>query len=97
MWKAIHEKIPSRLHLVKRGIKIDSYCPRCNSFPEHSFHVLWQCAWAKETWSETALWPLLSRFLGTSYMDLWNWVVMFGQAKDCDTIGKWHGFLEYVA
>ncbi|XP_073142474.1 uncharacterized protein [Henckelia pumila] len=82
IWKAIHEICPSRFHLASRGIKLDTICPRCQSFPEHSFHVLWHCERAREVWFATSLWPLLSQFVGSCFMDLWSWVCSFGVRND---------------
>lgn len=30
--------------------------PRCNSFPEHNFHVFWHCCRVRELWYGTTLW-----------------------------------------
>ncbi|XP_075510983.1 uncharacterized protein LOC142546901 isoform X2 [Primulina tabacum] len=70
IWKAIHAVLPSNLHLVARGISIDTSRPRCHYFPEHSFHALWNFSGAKYVWSESAMWLILARFKGRSFMDL---------------------------
>ncbi|XP_050222174.1 uncharacterized protein LOC126672268 [Mercurialis annua] len=40
-----------KCNLINRGMKIDHYCPRCNSEPETVLHVFWSCDYAQQIWS----------------------------------------------
>ncbi|XP_073120376.1 uncharacterized protein [Henckelia pumila] len=89
--KDIHAILPTRFHLAARGIKVDNICPLCNVFPEHSFHALWICIDVQKVWENSALWPILSRFKGQSFLDLWHWVLLSGNEEDlgCFAIVSW--------
>ncbi|XP_073288522.1 uncharacterized protein [Primulina huaijiensis] len=86
IWKAIHAVLPSNLHLAARSISIDTSCPRCHYFPEHSFHALWNFSGAKYVWLESAMWLILARFKGRSFMDLWSWITLNGTRDDLGSV-----------
>ena len=52
-----HNVFPSSENLVKR--KIDSNCQLCGCSFETSFHVLFQCSFARETWKKLGFWEYI--------------------------------------
>ena len=52
LWKAMRNRLPTRTFLAHGRQHVDSHCPRCNS-PEMTLHILWDCPWAREVWSQS--------------------------------------------
>ena len=52
LWKATRNRLPTKTFLSFGRQHVDSQCPRCNS-PEMTLHILRDCPWAKEVWSQS--------------------------------------------
>jgi hypothetical protein len=50
MWRACLDIIPTRTKLFDKGILHSFSCQWCETEPETSSHVLWQCAFAQKVW-----------------------------------------------
>ncbi|XP_059446670.1 uncharacterized protein LOC132178237 [Corylus avellana] len=51
LWRACHESLPTKANLCNRKVTRDPICPVCEREAETTFHVLWQCPAAQDTWS----------------------------------------------
>ena len=51
LWKALRNYLPTKTFLAHRGQHMDSLCPRCQS-PETILHILRDCPWVREIWSQ---------------------------------------------
>ena len=52
LWKAFRNRLLTKTFLAHRRQHMDSLCPRCQS-PETTLHILRDCPWAREIWSQT--------------------------------------------
>lgn len=50
IWQCLHEMLPSRVLLNKRGTSLPQECPLCLSFPETTEHLLGHCSVSKRWW-----------------------------------------------
>jgi hypothetical protein len=50
MWRACLDILPTRTKLFDKGILHSFSCQWCETDPETSSHVLWQCAFAQKVW-----------------------------------------------
>jgi hypothetical protein len=41
LWKALHNLLPTRVNLAKKGVTTDKLCPICAMEEETVLHVLW--------------------------------------------------------
>ena len=51
LWKALRNCLPTKTFLAHRCQHMDSLCLRCQS-PETTLHILRDCPWAREIWSQ---------------------------------------------
>ena len=51
LWKAFRDRLPTKSFLTHRRQHMDSLCPRCQSH-ETTLHILRDCPWAREIWSQ---------------------------------------------
>jgi len=49
-WRAIHDSLPTRVNLYKRGMEVDVYCPCCGNEYETVMHLFLDCDVAREFW-----------------------------------------------
>ncbi|GKA75683.1 RNA-directed DNA polymerase, eukaryota, partial [Tanacetum coccineum] len=57
VWRAMLNRLPTRINLDRRGIDMDSLlCPCCNTIVEDSNHVFYSCNVALELWNKIAVW-----------------------------------------
>lgn len=59
LWRIVSKALPICSRLVKRGMNIDPYCPRCHKEEESICHVLFKCPYANIIWRLSNT-PLLS-------------------------------------
>lgn len=52
LWKAMHNRLPTRQYLTFSHQHITAHCPRCNTL-ETTIHILHDCPWAKEVWDQS--------------------------------------------
>ncbi|WRX13676.1 Reverse transcriptase zinc-binding domain - like 4 [Theobroma cacao] len=53
MWKVIHDILPTRSELIKRGVNIELMCPLCEIEVETAFHCLCNCQFSRLVWLTT--------------------------------------------
>jgi hypothetical protein len=51
LWRAYHESLPTNHQLHRRKIRSSSLCSVCDQKEETTFHALWQCPLARNTWA----------------------------------------------
>lgn len=49
-WKSLHNGVPVRANLARRGMMIDRVCPRCGEEDETLEHMLLQCEVSQRVW-----------------------------------------------
>lgn len=81
-WSLLFNALPCRRNLLHREVKLDVSCPSCFSSLEDIPHGFWFCHNNRKIWKASTLWPILSKFQGTSFGDLFNWVAGFGHFED---------------
>ena len=69
LWKAMRNRLPTKTFLFHGRQHVDYHCPRCNS-PETTLHILQDCPWAREVWSQSPGILPLSFF----HMPLQDWL-----------------------
>jgi ribonuclease HI len=50
LWKALHNLLPTRVNLAKRGVIKDTSYPICGLEEEFVAHILWNCPSSKDVW-----------------------------------------------
>jgi len=50
LWQMLHNALPLRGALVKRGMTINPACPLCMNDIESNDHLFWECPSIKEMW-----------------------------------------------
>ncbi|KAL4584401.1 hypothetical protein LXL04_009002 [Taraxacum kok-saghyz] len=59
-WRAVLNRLPTKLELAKRGVPIPSaYCRFCGQMEEDDSHLFLQCTWIKEVWERWSTWSEL--------------------------------------
>ena len=52
IWKATRNRLPTRTFLTLGRPHLNAQCPRCHQ-PKTTIHILRDCPWAKEVWSQS--------------------------------------------
>lgn len=56
-WRFVLNRLPSKIDLEKRGVRMDSMlCESCGLEVESSIHILLDCRWVKEIWLLIQTW-----------------------------------------
>jgi len=71
IWRILNNGLPVKTNLVKRGIKSDSLCPRCNRSPETVSHTFMDCDWSQRVWFASSL---NINFTTSAYNNFTNWL-----------------------
>lgn len=50
-WRLMHQRLPTDENLMIRGCSLASICSNCNMEAENSFHVFFECLFAKQFWN----------------------------------------------
>ena len=48
----MRDRLPTRTFLTFGRAHLDAHCPRCH-YPETTVHILRDCPWAREVWSQS--------------------------------------------
>ena len=48
LWKALHNLLPTRVNLTRKGIIKDTSCPICGLGEETVSHILWDCSTSQD-------------------------------------------------
>uniref|UniRef100_A0A2N9GPG8 Reverse transcriptase domain-containing protein n=1 Tax=Fagus sylvatica TaxID=28930 RepID=A0A2N9GPG8_FAGSY len=51
LWRAYHETLPTNHQLHRRKIRSSSLCSVCDQKEETTYHAIWQCPLARNTWA----------------------------------------------
>lgn len=73
-WRALHEIIPTKVNLQKKGIDTNLICPICNCFLESSDHVLFTYSRAKSVWNSLNLKGIYNSNFQNSIWDRWSFL-----------------------
>lgn len=55
VWRLLHDSLPTKLTLKRRGIPIESSCPLCNEGDESISHLFLRYTFARPVWHGSAL------------------------------------------
>lgn len=75
LWHPLFDDFLVRTNLIRRGIDVESLCPRCNSCLEDILHTFWSCIHARCVWKMSLLWPDIKGFGRGSFCDLFYFIV----------------------
>jgi hypothetical protein len=50
LWKALHNLLPTRTNLARKGVINDTVCPICGRVDESVEHILWSCSSSMDVW-----------------------------------------------
>jgi ribonuclease HI len=50
IWRLVHNSLPVKRNLVRRGVKVDMLCPMCKRLDEDCGHLFFKCKYAKLCW-----------------------------------------------
>ncbi|PNX95563.1 ribonuclease H, partial [Trifolium pratense] len=75
LWRVLHNALPVKNNLFKRGVRCDPLCPRCSNSMETIHHVFLDCEWAKQTWFASALTLNLGQNQLTDFYDWINYMI----------------------
>ena len=71
LWQLLHNALPLRDNLYRRGLQIDRVCPLCTGDPENNDHLFWECPSTNQLWilATQQLWlPMGLSPRGTPYV-----------------------------
>ena len=75
MWRAMLNKLPTRVNLDRKGIEVDSLlCPICHEDVETVNHIFFTCDLAKDLWALLAKWWELDVPFCASISDWLSWL-----------------------
>ncbi|KAJ1401647.1 Reverse transcriptase zinc-binding domain [Sesbania bispinosa] len=70
MWRLLHDTLPVRSNLVKRGVQCDTRCAWCGLNDETVDHLFKECPWAVDAWDQSPL-KIPVRSLPTGCFRMW--------------------------
>ncbi|KAK1295842.1 hypothetical protein QJS10_CPB15g00882 [Acorus calamus] len=74
VWQAFHNKLPTKLRLLRKGLISDSKCPLCLYAEEDVDHLFLQCAFSRYIWSSVLKGLLIRQSFPRSLAALPNWL-----------------------
>ena len=74
-WKIVHNGVPTRVNLARRGMQVDKVCPRCGEEDETLEHMLLYCGDSQRAWYISPLRLDVRKAQGGKFRD---WVDLVG-------------------
>nr|XP_009802473.1 PREDICTED: uncharacterized protein LOC104247998 [Nicotiana sylvestris] len=56
LWLVLLGKLRTKDVLLSWGISVDSICMLCNSYPETSSHIFFECPYSRSIWQDVLSW-----------------------------------------
>jgi hypothetical protein len=50
LWRALHDLLPTRVNLAKKGVLQDTLCPICAMEEETVMYIIWSCPASADVW-----------------------------------------------
>jgi hypothetical protein len=75
LWRAYHETLPTNHQLHRRKIRSSSLCSICDQKEETTFHALWQCPLARNTWALIHGWMQKLSNLDGEFSSFMQWIL----------------------
>jgi hypothetical protein len=50
LWRALHDLLPTKVNLAKKGVLQDTLCPICAMEEETVMHIIWSCPASVDVW-----------------------------------------------
>jgi ribonuclease HI len=82
IWRILHNAIPLKPNLIKKGIKCDSLCPRCYEAIETLDHTFLHCDWVRQIWFSSPLTINTSLMRNHSFRD-WIFYMLTNSNTEC--------------
>ncbi|KAJ1402971.1 Reverse transcriptase zinc-binding domain [Sesbania bispinosa] len=93
MWRLLHDTLPVRSNLIKRGVQCDTRCAWCGLHVETVDHLFKECLWVVDAWAQSPLkipaCSLSSGCFSTWIIDL---IVQGPEEKAALMVAIFHGF-----
>ncbi|GJS12101.1 RNA-directed DNA polymerase, eukaryota, reverse transcriptase zinc-binding domain protein, partial [Tanacetum coccineum] len=75
IWRALHDRLPTRWNLSRRGVEIASItCPICDNGIETSYHTLWVCSLVTSLWIRVFKWLDFNPPVIPNLRGLFTWI-----------------------
>ena len=85
-WKACLDRLPTRLNLAKRGVRVEAECPLCEKAMESTSHALIYCDELCEVWWNWQDCPINLLVGNTCLVDLALKILDVGSPRDLETL-----------
>nr|GEV68627.1 RNA-directed DNA polymerase, eukaryota [Tanacetum cinerariifolium] len=75
IWRALHDRLPTRWNLSRKGIDVDSLpFPVCDAGIETIQHSLWFCSLATIVWHRIFVWLHITPPMLSNIQDFYSWI-----------------------
>ena len=85
-WKACLDRLPTRLNLAKRGVRVEAECPLCEKAMESTSHALIYCDELCEVWWNWQDCPINLLVGNMCLVDLALKILDAGSPRDLETL-----------
>ncbi|GAU28666.1 hypothetical protein TSUD_159480 [Trifolium subterraneum] len=82
LWRILHNVVPVKSNLLKKGIVCDSICPRSNKSPETIDHTFISCDWARMVWFCSPITIMTTQIQPLTFSD-WLRYMLTNSTKEC--------------
>ena len=90
LWRACSDSLPTKLNLWRRKITACPKCEACNSNPENTIHVLWDCEEIRVVWERDFNWIDRGKVAKGSFVDLWELHKTRPDTRELFVVTAWH-------
>ena len=90
LWRACTDSLPTKLNLWRRKITTGPECEACNSNPENTLHVLWDCDETRAVWDRDFNWIDKGKVARGSFVDLWELLGTRPDTRELFAVTAWH-------
>lgn len=70
IWRASRQVLPTAANLRIKQVNVYAVCTWCHNYIEDDMHLLFQCCFAQEIWSEMGLQQLISHDTADTVMEV---------------------------
>jgi ribonuclease HI len=72
LWRILHDALPTKEKLFRRGAQHNPLCPRCCEAVEDINHIFMECEWSKRVWFDSNLTINFNRGPNSSFIE---WII----------------------
>lgn len=94
-WLLLHDRVLTKMLLVKRGKVTDAFCPSCSNEEESPLHLFRDCKSAKALWLQVILAYMLNYFLFSLHWETWVICNLMKKEFSWENL-SWHSFFVII-